>query len=107
MTSRTVSNSTCWIGLTGVSPRRIRRPAPASPPAPGPEHIESWPDGDWVVRPGTGAATVKAYRCPGCDQEIVPGTPHVVAWPADQVVGVEERRHWHTACWQHRLRRRR
>jgi hypothetical protein len=20
-------------------------------------------------------------------------------------IGVEERRHWHTACWQHRMRR--
>jgi len=40
----------------------------------------------------------------------VPGTPHVVAWPADGArmaggVGVEERRHWHTACWANRLRR--
>jgi hypothetical protein len=70
------------------------------------EHTESWPDGEWVVRPVSGAATVKAYRCPGCDQEIVPGTPHVVAWPADRVVGVDERRHWHTACWRYRMRRR-
>ena len=30
-----------------------------------------------------GAASAKAYRCPGCDQEIVPGTPHIVASPAD------------------------
>jgi hypothetical protein len=40
----------------------------------------------------------------------MPGTPHVVAWPADGArmaggVGVEERRHWHSTCWQHRLRR--
>ena len=77
---------------------------------PGPERVESWPDGDWVVRRIPGAGSAKAYRCPGCDQEIVPGTPHVVAWPADGArmaggVGVEERRHWHTGCWQHRLRR--
>ena len=52
----------------------------------------------------------KVFRCPGCDQEIVPGTPHIVAWPADGArmaggIGVEERRHWHTTCWQNRLRR--
>ncbi len=46
----------------------------------------------------------KAYRCPGCDQEIVPGTAHVVAWPA-QTPGPAERRHWHNACWQRRPRR--
>jgi hypothetical protein len=100
-----------YIGLTNVSPRRIRRPAPAAGPVPVTERTETWPDGEWVVRPVSGAATTKGYRCPGCDQEIVPGTPHVVAWPADWVTGaqqgVEQRRHWHTACWQHRLRRRR
>jgi hypothetical protein len=94
-----------------VSPRKTRRPRPSAPAAPlGPERIEEWPDGDWAVRPIPGAAATKAYRCPGCDQEIVPGAPHVVAWPADGArmaggVGVEERRHWHTTCWQNRLRR--
>jgi hypothetical protein len=99
------------IPLASVSPRKIRRER-SGPPAsvPGPERVESWPDGDWIVRPVPGAGTTKAYRCPGCDQEIVPGTPHVVAWPADGTlmsggVGVEERRHWHRPCWQHRLRR--
>jgi len=90
-----------------VSPRRIRR-GRSGPPEPGrePERVESWPDGDWVVRRIPGAGSAKAYRCPGCDQEIAPGTPHVVAWPADAVgVGVDQRRHWHSACWQHRLRR--
>ncbi len=73
---------------------------------PGPERVESWPDGDWVVRQQPGAGTTKIYRCPGCDQEIAPGTPHVVAWPADGInVGIDERRHWHRACWQNRLRR--
>ena len=53
-----------------------------------------------------GAGTTKTYRCPGCDQEIAPGTPHLVAWPADGInVGIDERRHWHRACWQNRLRR--
>ena len=90
-----------------MSPRRIRRErsGPAEP-VPGPERVESWPDGDWVVRQVPGAGAAKAYRCPGCDQEIVPGTAHLVAWPADGInVGVDERRHWHRACWQHRMHR--
>ena len=36
-----------------------------------------------MVRQIPGAAATKEYRCPGCDQEILPGTPHVVAWPAE------------------------
>jgi len=86
------------------------RPLRPSRPRAGPERVESWPDGDWVVRRVPGAASAKAYRCPGCDHEIVPGTPHVVAWPADGSrmpggIALDERRHWHTACWKHRLRR--
>ena len=90
-----------------MSPRRIRRERSGPPgPVPGPERVESWPDGNWVVRLQPGAGTAKTYRCPGCDQEIVPGTPHLVAWPADGInAGIDERRHWHRACWQHRLRR--
>ncbi|MGO9078924.1 MAG: ATP/GTP-binding protein [Streptosporangiaceae bacterium] len=70
----------------------------------GPPLTQSWPDGDWVVRQVPGAATAKTYRCPGCDQEIRPGTAHLVAWPAD-APGPAERRHWHSACWQRRPRR--
>jgi len=53
-----------------------------------------------VVRSVSGGA--KSYRCPGCDQEIRPMTPHVVAWPEGST---EDRRHWHTACWSARDRR--
>jgi hypothetical protein len=90
-----------------VSPRRTRRERSDPPaPVPGPERVESWSDGDWVVRLQPGAGTAKTYRCPGCDQEIAPGTSHLVAWPADGInVGIDERRHWHRACWQNRLRR--
>ena len=70
----------------------------------GPERTESAPDGDWVVRLVPGAASTKAYRCPGCDQEIPPGTPHLVSWPA-YTPGPAERRHWHNPCWQRRLQR--
>lgn len=64
-------------------------------------------EGDWVVRQVTGSAATRAYRCPGCDQEIRPATPHVVAWPAwpDEQAALAERRHWHTACWRARGRR--
>jgi hypothetical protein len=61
------------------------------------EHVE---DG-YVVRHVTGASG-KAYRCPGCDQELRPATPHVVTWPEGRP---DDRRHWHTACWSARDRR--
>ena len=78
--------------------------------------IEEAADGDWVVRSLTGASTGKTYRCPGCDQEIRIGTPHVVTWPAyardsdlqpwDTDSAADLRRHWHTTCWRARGRRR-
>lgn len=63
-------------------------------------------DGTWVIRGVAGAAATKAYRCPGCSQPIRPGLAHVVAWPQTpgllSPTAVEERRHWHTACWSRR-----
>jgi hypothetical protein len=59
-----------------------------------------------VVRPVSGAGATKTYRCPGCDQEIRPGTPHLVTWPAAGLGGPEDRRHWHGVCWTARARRR-
>jgi len=90
-------------------PRRARRPGPAtaaedSSARLGPPQTQEWPDGDWVVRQVPGAAAAKTYRCPGCDQELLPGTAHLVVWPA-YAPGPEERRHWHNACWQRRPRR--
>jgi len=77
------------------------------------QRVESARDGDWIVRSVAGASTTKTYRCPGCDQEIRPGVPHLVAWPADTEQaawhgggGLDDRRHWHTPCWNARLRRR-
>ncbi|NUU21167.1 MAG: hypothetical protein HOV68_06575 [Streptomycetaceae bacterium] len=66
------------------------------------ESRQSGADGDWVVRPVTGAAAAKVYRCPGCDHEIAVGVPHIVAWRADDVGAVADRRHWHRACWNNR-----
>jgi MFS family permease len=105
------------VGHTGVMPRQNRRrpdePATTDAAAMGRGAVrrESGSDGDWLVRPVTGAAATKSYRCPGCDQEIRPATPHVVTWPditesvADEP-GLSDRRHWHTACWKARSRRR-
>jgi hypothetical protein len=45
----------------------------------------------------------KPYLCPGCNQEITPGTAHLVVVPRD---APDQRRHWHTPCWQLRDRRR-
>lgn len=88
-----------------------RREGPADEVGPaarlGPQTVEEHPDGDWIVRRISGSASTKPYRCPGCDQEIRPATPHVVAWPAeDGERGLEHRRHWHTGCWEARDRRR-
>lgn len=92
-------------------PRRGGRPPRRPEPddgvrLPGGERREQHPDGEWAVRPVTGAAAVKDYRCPGCDQLIPAGTPHVVGWPVDGLGGVAERRHWHTPCWSARNQRR-
>ncbi|MGY2002347.1 hypothetical protein [Blastococcus sp. SYSU DS1024] len=96
-------------------PRAGSRPARREP-ARSVDAVEESGDGDWVVRPVTGSSTGKTYRCPGCDQEIRPGTPHVVTWPAylrdsdlepwDVESAADRRRHWHTACWRSRARRR-
>ena len=95
-------------------PRRHRRsPADRTPPPDptpvGMQRVEEQPDGAYVVRRVSGAGSAKTYRCPGCDQEVRPGTPHVVAWPADGPLGgfgdVTDRRHWHTPCWAARSRR--
>ena len=56
----------------------------------------------FVVRRVAGNAPGRPYRCPGCDQELDGGTPHVVAWPEGRS---DDRRHWHTACWGARGRR--
>ncbi|MET7851004.1 ATP/GTP-binding protein [Streptomyces avermitilis] len=68
------------------------------------QSTESWQGDEWSVRHVAGAsAEGKTYRCPGCDQMIPSGVPHVVAWPEHS--GVDERRHWHKACWNAKDRR--
>jgi hypothetical protein len=81
--------------------RRVARPA-TPPLRASPETQERKADRDWFVRPTRGSAT-KDYRCPGCSQLIGRGLTHVVAWPVEKALlsdaAIDERRHWHTACW--------
>lgn len=89
-----------------VVPRQNRRridPAPEVRAAGG-ERRELWAGEDYAVRTVAGAAAGKAYRCPGCDQQIPPGRPHVVIWPVLDAAA-EDRRHWHSGCWAARERR--
>lgn len=73
------------------------------PRLPAGERTEPGPDGQpWTVRTLSGQSTDKAYRCPGCDHEVAAGTPHAVAWPQGRP---DDRRHWHSPCWQARGRR--
>ena len=71
------------------------------------EQTEFYRNEEWRVRAVAGDSG-KFYRCPGCDQEIPPGVGHLVAWPTSGVGGlggVDDRRHWHRACWTARERR--
>ena len=57
----------------------------------------------WTVQPMSSTNAQKAYRCPGCATLVEPGVAHVVVWRADSIFGdraVEDRRHWHDACWR-------
>lgn len=55
---------------------------------------------EFVVRTLRGNGELKVYRCPGCQHEVAASTGHYVVWPNDGMLGVEERRHWHTRCWE-------
>jgi hypothetical protein len=46
---------------------------------------------------------LKSYLCPGCNQEIRPGTGHLVVVPLSDAGA---RRHWHRACFEQRGLRR-
>jgi hypothetical protein len=73
--------------------------------ATGGRRAETAPDGEWVVQKVRG--NDREYRCPGCDQLVPAGTAHVVAWRSDGLFGeaIDDRRHWHSACWAARARR--
>ncbi|MBN9644956.1 hypothetical protein JZY06_10085 [Corynebacterium sp. CCM 8862] len=63
----------------------------------------SWSNGEiFLVRRIGSSAAAKYYVCPGCNQNIPPGVAHIVAWPKEHGHRVEDRRHWHSGCWQRR-----
>ena len=84
--------------------RRDDAPASSSPLTSVGERREDWRGETYVVRAITGAGATKAYRCPGCDQEIRSGVPHLVTWP-ELDAEAADRRHWHSACWAARSTR--
>lgn len=56
----------------------------------------SWAQVDgWRVKQSRQDA--KRYRCPACENWVQPGTVHIVAFPDGRP---EERRHYHTPCWE-------
>ncbi len=63
-------------------------------------------DRAWMVQSVPAGNAVKTYLCPGCELPIAIGLPQVVVWPREASIGsssaVDERRHWHTSCWQRR-----
>lgn len=69
-------------------------------------HSEVGPDGEAYQVQEVGPAR-KAYRCPGCNQMVETGTPHIVAWQEESLLGwesgVNNRRHWHRHCWNRGL----
>ena len=81
--------------------KHLRAPRPLAGDTP---HAEMKADGRWIVRMVPGARALKVYRCPSCQATVPIGMAHVVAWPDTPVVptdrAVDERRHWHTACWE-------
>ena len=84
------------------SNRRREEHRPLALGAMGSQTVETWMGRSWVVRRLTGHTSTRSYVCPGCTHGIAPGTPHVVAWPDDGLGGVDDRRHWHSKCWQAR-----
>lgn len=94
--------------------RSSKRPYGAEHPeldvdrARGGRSVQEGPDGSWTVQRVKGSE--KAYTCPGCHQQVAPGTAHVVAFANDSLFGADaalaDRRHWHSGCWASRGRRR-
>jgi hypothetical protein len=70
----------------------------------GSSRAETKRDRLWNVQKIAAASAAKYYTCPGCGQQIAPGTAHIVSWRADGLMGEADdlaaRRHWHSHCWQ-------
>jgi hypothetical protein len=87
-------------------PRRHRaareRSVSAGPPERPVGTAPEWASVDRFTVRAVAGERAKAYRCPGCQQLIAPGTPHLVVVSDGDVEG---RRHWHTPCWRREVRR--
>ena len=88
-------------------PRRHRsareREGPPAPPERPKGVAPEWASMDGAKVGASTGERGKTYRCPGCNQEVRPGTPHLVVMDQGDV---ELRRHWHTPCWRGELKRR-
>lgn len=84
---------------------RSRPPAPTGPPRVVVEEVD-YAGVRWAVRRVRGGEPDRSYRCPGCQHDVPGSAAHVVVWPREAMRGLENRRHWHTACWSARERRR-
>ncbi|SDJ29866.1 hypothetical protein SAMN05444157_2708 [Frankineae bacterium MT45] len=84
--------------------RRVDEPRSGNGSGLSAQRTESWRGEEYSVRSVTGARGEKSYRCPGCDQVVQGGVPHIVAWVSHDAEA-SDRRHWHTACWTARDRR--
>lgn len=82
--------------------RRDDRPLPVAALEGRIDTSVTWRGSRWGVRRLAGANATRPYRCPGCEHEVAPGTPHVLVWPLDGLGGMDDRRHWHSRCWQSR-----
>ncbi|GAB3585960.1 hypothetical protein [Calidifontibacter terrae] len=67
--------------------------------------VESYAGQRWNARSVRANSAGRSYTCPGCQQVVTSGEPHVVAWPAEGLGDLSDRRHWHTPCWTARDRR--
>lgn len=65
--------------------------------------IDPSASGDVDIRRVQPYEATKHYLCPGCEQDIPPGTGHLVVVPRREP---DLRRHWHRGCWDRRASRR-
>ncbi len=84
--------------------RSARERAPAAEPVERPRGIApEWAQVEGATVRALSGEAGKTYRCPGCHQEIRPGTPHLVVMIEGDLEG---RRHWHIPCWRYELNQR-
>ena len=79
-----------------------RRVEPRSGRSLAADRVEMRDAAEWHVRALAGSP--REYTCPACHRPVRPGTGHLLVWPVVKPLlsaeAIDERRHWHTACWQ-------